>query len=816
MHVQTQIDLQDRKENLPRATDIGRLCACCRVNGGTKRCGGCKQTYYCSRECQTKHWPSHKTKCKEIKKKNNKKKASKQNEGNIYQSIAKNMFKQTSSITQRLTYEERIEKIFQIDQELNEENKVNDKYVYDLVSAEYKQMGGIEQFIRDHSEYMQRIDKDKEYLKYDGCCDVGGCLRLDREFREKKVYDKDKTKRFEIYQNCKDENGVIIQQLLDQMHLSRFHLIDLPMRVEIDDGAEEKQSQKRLTNISKLRKSLATKRANFNEMRKNTSRITAESQTHRQNIPNKFVTEIYEKDEDEEIKTDELNDNIDRYPQYWSGIRFYYHKHYKYNINRTELLYIHGTAPGEERGNIHISGEYRFCDWYIEPKYESMKQEVLQGNNSSLSSIEYINTYKKAQYKHKAIGPNVRGAFPLFAMVYNIKTGSAITMKHILSLLLYTNHTQLSAEFSRSFRKIKSGESDQSLKDRHSLYGNMAKYIKETVECFGTTLDESTIKQFYHGIAGEMLFQGFKTHFCAPTSTTLQYDTATTFATQNGSKNGIIITIKNDHSTNFFFNCISFSDYGYESEMLFISGYHQLEIIGVCCMSDNTQYDEWITTLMFFQLCFLDGDASSSAITERVKSQIKVLFDYGLKDCNNNNDDKQIIPKYVYKLFQNILQKTELIQINIGFLNNDIAYIDERGKQYGFKSLKSYYLNEDNQVKWNVIKSLFPSLKTIRIQSVKKTKNAKHGFKFSKSILLSDKVFEDILSYLSTIQQPLQSLLIHDPLNSDSEIEELIQKYKASYRKIHYMWHVVSSSNMETHYGNSRMVGVIPQNKQYF
>ena len=47
----------------------GENCIVCRkkeniVEGITlKRCGGCKKKMYCSRECQTKHWGTHKNEC---------------------------------------------------------------------------------------------------------------------------------------------------------------------------------------------------------------------------------------------------------------------------------------------------------------------------------------------------------------------------------------------------------------------------------------------------------------------------------------------------------------------------------------------------------------------------------------------------------------------------------------------------------------------------------------------------------------------------------------------------------------------------------
>ena len=87
------------------------------------------------------------------------------------------------------------------------------------------------------------------------------------------------------------------------------------------------------------------------------------------------------------------------------------------------------------------------------------------------------------------------------------------------------------------------------------------------MECYGTYFAYSKIDEFHHGISSQMLFEGFRQTFCAPTSTTLQWSVAVTFANQAGD-NGMIITLRNDKLAASFFNCISFSDFGHESEML--------------------------------------------------------------------------------------------------------------------------------------------------------------------------------------------------------------------------------------------------------
>ena len=50
--------------------DSVTLCAGCNKKKGTKKCGGCKQFYYCSQKCQIDHWVDHKIQCKKIRKQN--------------------------------------------------------------------------------------------------------------------------------------------------------------------------------------------------------------------------------------------------------------------------------------------------------------------------------------------------------------------------------------------------------------------------------------------------------------------------------------------------------------------------------------------------------------------------------------------------------------------------------------------------------------------------------------------------------------------------------------------------------------------------
>lgn len=62
------------KTDMEAGNDDERVCGYCQKQKGTKKCGGCKQIYYCSQQCQIDHWQDHKSECKKIRKQNKLKK----------------------------------------------------------------------------------------------------------------------------------------------------------------------------------------------------------------------------------------------------------------------------------------------------------------------------------------------------------------------------------------------------------------------------------------------------------------------------------------------------------------------------------------------------------------------------------------------------------------------------------------------------------------------------------------------------------------------------------------------------------------------
>lgn len=396
--------------------------------------------------------------------------------------------------------------------------------------------------------------------------------------------------------------------------------------------------------------------------------------------------------------------------------------------------------------------------------------------------------------------------YSLFQDVYNIPVGAPISLQHVLSVLLYTNHTELSAAFSRSYRKLRDSESDYSLKHRHSFYANWAKLLCETMEAYGVAFADSSLKRFYHGISSQMLFDELHQYFRAPTSTTLQYEVALNFANDEG----IIITIKNDRvRTMSYFNCIPWSDFGAEYEMLFVAGYSPLEICGLSSIAENTNYSKWIQSMSIFQNVMISGHLLSKPISEEDVKRIKALVHYRLYFSSRKAKSKQNslksrtqkaeidIPPYIRRLFDNMLNKARTLMINTKYVNDDVnefAMNNKQCRKYGYRKLKDLCFSETNEFKWNHISLLFPSIRSINIIALHIHENQNIMYP---SIAITNQFMQKALKYLANTKRKFNSIMVNHPQNKRQDLNVMIKRYSASFRKIKCKLVLIKSTDVD-------------------
>eukprot|EP01083_Nonionella_stella_P163994 541478_1 len=228
-------------------------------------------------------------------------------------------------------YEERIECVLALQRFKNEQHIAYD--IYDLVETAYGHKNGIDQFISDCGRYAMGIDDI--YMDNINKCDME-CEYIQREYRNRDIYDT-KTNRFKLYEHSSNGRSIIIQQFVDQAHINKYHLTDIGLRTH--------HAQQSANQIIKRRK-------RFNKIRNDNSKS------------NKFVTQIFDHDEDDS--------KHNHHTSYSFGVRFYYHKYYKNNDAKEEIL--PGTKGILEYGNMHINGYYSYSSWFVAPKHKTMKE----------------------------------------------------------------------------------------------------------------------------------------------------------------------------------------------------------------------------------------------------------------------------------------------------------------------------------------------------------------------------------------------------------------------------------------------------------
>eukprot|EP01083_Nonionella_stella_P093785 262956_1 len=351
-------------------------------------------------------------------------------------------------------------------------------------------------------------------------------------------------------------------------------------------------------------------------------------------------------------------------------------------------------------------------------------------------------------------------------------------------------------------------ESDEGLKTRHSYYAVWGKFLREAVECFGERSDfidknmdfnannicfgksyDQTKTLFYHGISCKMLFTKLCIGLRGPFSTTLQYETAVVFASK-GAGDGIIITVEPLAKTLItFFDCRCWSDFGYESEMLFLGGIEPMKIVGLTGVGDGINYDEYIHPMVAFHSSFRAipiGTPVNTHHEDIIYSVISGIVDEKLlfNDYKKIRKRKSDIPVYIQQQFKYICDKTVDIRLNLHLLEAPIIkYKDPLISILGYPNLAYIYISINNKrIKWDVFPSLFPSLRCIFISR----RVGLDEFN-SPSVLIDDSLLGDILSIVSDNSNDIALVSIASPLNSLESLASLITKHELLYRKYGYV-----------------------------
>ena len=247
------------------------------------------------------------------------------------------------------------------------------------------------------------------------------------------------------------------------------------------------------------------------------------------------------------------------------GLRFYYWDYYKSIKELADDQQDHTTNTAHSGYNIDAL--------YVPPKYGSFKEEI--GNYKDIDFKQYEAVKIKAtKYENTPIVKATKAAVADWvgniALHYDISDGDRLGFPNLISLIMYTDYTDLSSNFSSTFRKKSPFETLQGIKKRNADYYWFSKTLRETVEIFGqcsTGFGNGVLTgSFFCGMSFVMNIPEFNIFLCSPTSTSKQIEVAIKFS----GDQGIVIQLDNPQISQYGwlrgFNCSWVSRYKEEDE----------------------------------------------------------------------------------------------------------------------------------------------------------------------------------------------------------------------------------------------------------
>ena len=243
--------------------------------------------------------------------------------------------------------------------------------------------------------------------------------------------------------------------------------------------------------------------------------------------------------------------------------------------------------------NQHNYSGYSRDELFVEnAKYQDLKEEALESGHCTLAQFSNMIFKAMELMKSKKL-KGVKAQYLIYhAKHYAIENGQPITVRHIQSVLLYTDFTKLCSVFSASFRADHFGESLDSIKSRNASWFEMSKLLRETVECFGNTKAQEK-GPFYCGVNRLMMVPSFGIRLCSPTSTSKVRSVAIRFA----DSHGMVMQFNNDRNVRFF-DCSFVSAFTEENERLFFGGDHRTRVESVLLVASCRNYQILLGIMM--------------------------------------------------------------------------------------------------------------------------------------------------------------------------------------------------------------------------
>eukprot|EP01084_Bolivina_argentea_P297970 513420_1 len=457
--------------------------------------------------------------------------------------------------------------------------------------------------LNDYLHLLQKHNKDEDVEYICGKltpCDVRKCTIFKRRNNRHKTCLSESDTEERKSKNANDQSS-IEQQIFDKIHCYYTHCFDIGNRllkkdkIFINTDKEEKMTENKneISYVQYLTNKQMIRMHNVLSPKRQMSNTADAEFNHR--IQTKYNQLMSEQKSDHEIEKQETK-------------RFSFGIYFKY-----------GHEP---KTTNHFGVE-------VKPKHSTFKEEMLTNQLSEISANQFNDEYQKA-LKHfdssfaKAIsGTDCQGKFWIFDVQY------------VLALMIYCNFDKLQNEFSKTYRENNG--------TKHGNFYHLGRYLKIAINVFGTKIKENDTQKFYHGIGERLVFPYYignsttngggatiwdlyhnehtvdAIRINSPLSTSSQLTVATNFTNNN---HGLIIQFTDAMEYAKYFSVSWLSDYGNESEYLFIQqDYHgALSIGNIIDVQMGTEYDSILDALrIIHQSINTCNDDTTLLLSEKIR-----------------------------------------------------------------------------------------------------------------------------------------------------------------------------------------------------
>eukprot|EP01084_Bolivina_argentea_P018415 34291_1 len=417
--------------------------------------------------------------------------------------------------------------------------------------------------------------------------------------------------------------------------------------------------------------------------------------------------------------------------------------------------------------------------WYVTPKYDNFKQEILQQNDQSIE-ITVFNTQQIAAMDYlsgaelkKLTAKEIWMLFLHAPRLYqtDLKDGDPLHVEHVLSILFYCNFDILSAKFSQTYRKYNKNESAQELIQKHRKYHHWAKRLWEAVNIYGYDTDHQAFGDYvYHGINQKMLFKSIVTVINGPCSTTSDREVAFNFTAHDG----IILTLYpyffNDAGFCNFFNCCILSDFAAESERLVVQT--RLKIVDIYDVGENKGLEDHCNLVALLNKMSGGVERHISGTKEKEPHIVKSIKPKLIKQFMK---DKKLSSEYDYpdKFTRYALDQIKTVDFDLHLMNmskdiNDFG--DHQITYYGYKKFSKIFIQpKTNIILFDNFIKLFKHLNILHIFNDQ-----------SFSLTLTTKLLSSIVTFFSSSRCLLSSfkaLIIEKPNEKTMTVSQFIQQF---------------------------------------